>query len=170
MQRQSKIILAVCGVLAVLLIADLVPLMSESRPEFREKDGKEWLSKLADAFLRKNVNDVLSFAYPDAIVAGKTLKAMDGYLRQGMAATQHLDVQFTDVIYSRDGNKVTLNTNVAAGGHPPGAKEMTESYYKRPGGFILERRATPQLGGLFRTYEWKATNVEATGLPNIDSP
>ena len=169
MQRQTKMMLAVFGVIVVLIIAYIVPLLSQSKSEFTEQDSKEWLNRLADAFIKKNANEVLSFAYPDAIVAGKTLKAMDGYLRQAMSAAPHLDVQFTDINYKREGTKVTLNTNVAAGERAPGSAAQTDSYYKHPVVFIIERRGTPQLGGLFTTYEWKATNVEASGLPNLDS-
>ncbi len=170
MQRSSKIILAVCAALLVLIVAYFVPLFSESKPEFNEKDSKEWLSKLGDAFARKNVNDVVSFAYPDAVIAGRTLRQMEEYLRRGVGQTQHLAVEFTDVDYHREGNRVTLNTNTEAGEKAPEAKEFSANYYNHRITFTVERRATPQLGGLFRTYEWKATAVDAGSLPNLDNP
>ena len=52
MQRSSKIMLAVCAALLVLIVAYFVPLLSESKSEFSEKDSKEWLSQLGDAFVR----------------------------------------------------------------------------------------------------------------------
>ena len=79
MRRSSKIILAVCLVLAVVLAAVFVPMFLVTQPDFTEKDANEMLTKLAEAFHRKSTSDVLSFAAPDAVVAGRVIAPEDLY-------------------------------------------------------------------------------------------
>jgi len=170
MRTSSKIILALCVPLAVLLITLFIHISSESQPELSEKDANELLSQLARAFFHEDVNEVLSYASPDAKIAGRTLEIIRDYLRRGFASAQHLEVQFKDVQYQKKGEEVILDTHAVAGELPPGSKDFSETYYSRPVRFVLHRRATPYLGGLLNSYKWKITEVSAEGLPNLDSP
>src|SRR5437879_321853 len=99
MKRSSKIILAICIILVVLLAAIYAPILTDTQPEMTPADAQKMLNNLADAFVRKNVADVLSFASPDAKVAGRKLESMRDLLHRFFAYAKHLEVQFRDVQY-----------------------------------------------------------------------
>ena len=166
MRRESKIILIVCGVLAVVLFAVYYPLLSDSQPDFSRKDSEQMLGRLSNAFERKNVNDVLSFAFPDATVAGRNLKAINDMLVKGFAQTRDLQVRFDNVDYQREGDKVLVGAKVSAGERSQGASGT--DYYSQSIRFTLRRRATPLVFGLLHRYEWKITDVDAPNLPSAE--
>src|SRR5438309_2076831 len=129
MRRSSKIILAICFVLVAALVAVYVPAIMESQPEMSPKLAQEMLDKLADAFARKNVGDVVSFASPDAQIAGRKLKDLQDYLKKGFANVKNLKVEFRDLKYTRNNEDVLLDTNVAAGDSAEGTKEFNANVY-----------------------------------------
>jgi hypothetical protein len=169
MKRSSKMMLIACGLIVVLLAAVYIPILSETQPQLTEKGASEMLGRLADAFYRKNASDVVSFAADDAKVAGRTLQTMHDYLKRAFANTKDLDVRFTDLRYSRQGETVTLDTFVTASEKQANSQQPGAELYHHPVSFTVKRRAMPHMFGLFNTYEWKITNVEAPNIPNLDS-
>ncbi len=166
MRRSSKIILIACGVLAVLLAAVFVPILTANEPEMGPKEAQKMLDDLAHAFVRKNAEAVISFASPDARVAGRKLEEIRDLLKKFFGYAKNLDVQFQNTKYDRKGNTIILDTVAVAGELPPGSKDFTETYYQKQVRFTLHRRTIPHLGGLFNTYEWKITDVDAEGIPD----
>jgi hypothetical protein len=171
MRRESKLILGICVVIIVFLVAFYIGAQRESQPEINEQQAKQMLDRLAQAFHKENVNEVLSFASPDAIVAGKKLKEIHSYLSRGFTQTKDLQVRFEDVQYDRKGDTVELNARAVAeeGGGTSGAAP-TQTYYNQPVKFVLHKRSVPQLGGVFYTSDWKITEVDARGLPEDVAP
>src|SRR5262249_42335310 len=127
MRTSSKIILALCVPLAILLVTLFIHISSESQPDLTEKDANALLARLAKAFFHENVGEVLSFAAPEAKVAGQTLETIRDYLRRAFASAHNLDVEFKDVQYKRSGDEVTLDTHAFAGERQPGSNEFTQN-------------------------------------------
>ena len=163
MRKESKIALGICIVIIVFLVAFYIGAQKESMPEINEQQAKQMLDRLALAFHRENVNEVLSFASPDAVIAGKKLREIHSYLSRGFTQTKDLQVKFEEVQYSRTGDTVELNARALA--QEGGASSSGQTYYNQPVKFVLHKRAVPQLGGLFYTNDWKITEVDAHGLP-----
>ncbi len=115
--------LIACGVIVVLLAAVYVPILTETQPQMTEKDANAMLDQLADAFYRKNANDVVSFAADDAKVAGRTLHTMHEYLKRALANVRDMDVRFTDTRYSKEGDTVKLDTFATASDKQKGSQE-----------------------------------------------
>jgi hypothetical protein len=166
MRRSSKVILVLSFLLAALLVSIYAPLIHESQPDFTQQDAHEMLGGLAAALDAENTNKVVSFAAPDADIAGRNVKTIRDYLRRGFGFARNLSVTFNDVRYARQGETVELDTRVKACEKGPGAADCTEVYYDQEAHFTLRRRATPQLCGLFTTYEWRITRVTAPDLPD----
>lgn len=169
MRRSSKILLALCVVLAIVLAAVYIPLINASQPDFTSKDAVAMLNGLSDALARKNEGDVLAYAAPDAVIAGRRLKEIRQYLRQAFGVVKDLQVRFQDVALTRVGDTVTVDANVVAGeGQSSGP--LTVTYYQSPVRFALKRLAYSHLLGLFRTYDWKVVSVEAREFPGAPGP
>jgi hypothetical protein len=168
MRTSSKIILALCIPLLILLVTLFIHISSESQPELNEKDANALLARLAKAFLHENVGEVLSFAAPDAKIAGQTLETIRDYLRRAFASSHNLDVEFRDVQYKRSGDEIILDAHAFAGERQAGSKEYSQTYYNQPVRFVLHRRSTPYLGGLLKSYQWKITEVAAENLPSLE--
>src|SRR5437868_2363475 len=100
MRKESKIVLGICVVIIIFLVAFYIGAQKESNPEINEQQAKQMLDRLAQAFHRENVNEVLSFASPDATIAGKKLKQIHDYLSRGFTQTKDLQVRFDNVQYS----------------------------------------------------------------------
>src|SRR2546423_8155523 len=101
MQRSSKIILGICIVLAVVLAAIYIPILSDTQPDLSPDEAQKMLNGLADSFIRKSVRDVLSYASPDAEVAGKKLQEIRDLLRKFFGFAKNLQVQFRDTHFRR---------------------------------------------------------------------
>ena len=168
MKKSSKMMLIACGVIAVLLAAFFIPVLTDTQPELTQKDAEKMLERMSDAFYRKNDRDVISFAFDDAKVAGRTLQTMHEYLKRAFVNVKDLDVHFTDMRYKRDGERVKLDTFVTASDKNRSTGQAGETYYRQPVTFTVDRRAYPHLLGLVYTFEWKISQVEAPNLPNID--
>lgn len=165
MQKTSKIALGICFLIVAFLVAFYVGAMRESMPEMTENDAHAMLDKLAFAFHQESADKVISFASPDAKVAGHTLEQIHKLLTRAFTQTRNLEVVFENVVYTRHGDTITLDARVSARDTGGGEGVRGETYYNQAVRFTLRRRSVPQLGGLFSTYEWKITEVEAQGLP-----
>jgi len=97
-RTSSKVILGAAALLAVFLIVVYIPLKTGSQPEFTEKDAHKMLGDLAAAFARESVDGVLSFAAPDAKIAGRNLRIIHTYLRRAFPLTRHLFKYFWVVL------------------------------------------------------------------------
>lgn len=168
MKKSSKIMLIACGVIAVSLAAYYIPVLTDTQPQMSEHDAAQMLERLSDAFYRKNDRDVISFAFDDAKVAGQKLQTMHEYLKKAFVNVRDLDVRFSDMRYSRDGERVKLDTFVTATDKSRSTGQTGETYYRQPVTFTVDRRAYPHLLGLVYTFEWKISEVEAPNLPSLD--
>ena len=168
MKTSSKILLGISIALLILLVTLFTQYLNETEPDLTEPQARVMLDKLAKAFFHENVGEVLSFAAPDAKVAGRTLEQIRDYLRRAFSQSHNLEVRFRDVQYQRHGNTVTLDAHAEAGERPPGSPNFTDTYYTQPVRFIVQKRSTPFLGGLLRTNQWKIIEVEATNLPHVE--
>src|SRR5205823_2518377 len=108
------IALGICVVIIIFLVAFYIGAQRESKSEINEQEARQLLDRLAQAFHRENVNEVLSFASPDAVIAGKKLREIHSYLSRGFTQTKDLQVRFDNVQYSRKGDTVELNTMAIA--------------------------------------------------------
>lgn len=159
MRRSSKIILAICAFFLVYFVMVYVQLSSQSRQYFTQKDADTFLSELAQAFHREDPNAVVSFAYPDATVAGQTLQSVRNLLHQGFTNIKDPQVTYQDMRLVNDTQRnmaiIQAKVNVVDNGAGGEVK------YSAPVTFTLERRAFPHLLGLITVYDWKVVTVEA---------
>lgn len=166
MRRSSIIILAVCVLLLVYLATVFVSVQSTSKPDFGPKDATAMLNQLGRAFNAASVDGVLSFAAPNATVAGRDLKEIHRLLHQAFTAMKNPLVRFDDVQYQRVNDttvRLTFRPTVVdtgadglGGGAPLFSQPMT---------FTVSRIRVTRLGGLLHTYEWKISDVRTTDLP-----
>jgi hypothetical protein len=163
MRRSSIIILGVCLFLLILLVMIYVPLRSQSKPEMTQQDAEKMLNDLGDAFQRESSSAVLSFASPDAKVAGRDLENIRSLLNQAFHAMKNPKVEWENVAFSHEGAEVHVTAKVTVkdlGEGSAGAVPYTANM-----GFKLERRAEPHLFGLVQVYSWKIVDVDAPNLP-----
>src|SRR4051794_31320737 len=97
MRRSSMIILGVCLFLLILLVMIYVPLHNQSKPEMTQEDAVKMLNDLGDAFQRGSASGVLSFASPDAKVAGRDLDNIRTLLNQAFRAMKNPKVEWENV-------------------------------------------------------------------------
>lgn len=165
MQKSSKIILLVCGILLIYLVTVIYSYKSQSQPEFEQEDAAHMMTALGKAFMSSSTEGVLSFAAPDAKVAGRDLEEMRGLLQRAFRAMKNPQVDFSELTFSRTGLEANLRVkanvrDAGEGGYHPG-----EILYSAPMGFQVKRIETARLGGLLTTYEWKITDVDAPNVP-----
>lgn len=165
MRTSSKIMLAACAALLLFLLTVYLPRRNASRPDITEQDARTMLTDLADAFERKSVSDVLSFAAPDAKVAGRELTQIRALLQRGFQYVKNPHVAFQDVRYTRSGETVSLRFTATLVDQAPGSGG-SETIYSQPVGCTVQRITVPQLAGLLTTYDWKITDVDAPRLPD----
>ncbi len=165
MRRSSKVVLAVAGLLALVLFAVYYPILASSQPEFTAQDARALLDDLSSALARKNEAAVLGHVAPDAVIAGHRVPEIRRLLRQAFASVRNLKVEFGVLAYKHSGDMVVLDVSVTAGEGNEQGKGVDEIYYSGPISFLLERRAVPHLFGLFTTYEWRITRLDAPNVP-----
>lgn len=165
MRTSSKVLLVLAGLLALVLFAVYYPILASSQPEFTARDGRQLLDRLSDAMARKDEGAALADVAPDAVIAGHSVPQIQRLLRQAFASVRNLRVQFQDAAYRRSGSRVWLDATVIAGEGANEAQGIGEVYYTGRVTFELEREAVPHLFGLFTTYEWKITRLDAAGVP-----
>lgn len=160
MRRSSKIILALCGVLVFLLVGSYWPIIQASRPNFTEQDARQMLTKMATAFEDESVSKVLAYVYPDAKVAGRDLERIRALMHRAFRYMERPKVELRNMTYQRQGDTVRLRFYVTV-------LELAtnQTLYSESMGFLVKRRAIPQMLGLFHTYEWKIADVDAPHLP-----
>jgi hypothetical protein len=166
MKRSSLIALIVCGILLVYLGTVYYSVSSQSKPDFTQQDAQAFLNRLAQAFDSGSTEGVLSFAAPDANVAGKTLDDTRQLLHRGMAAMKEPHVEFTNLTYQkRDDTTVNLRFDVQVTDKSPSGYAAGQVIHAERMGFVVKRILMPKLGGLMKVYEWKVTDVDAPNLP-----
>jgi hypothetical protein len=164
MRRSSIIILGVCLFLLILLVMIYVPLHNQSKPELTQQDAEKMLRDLGDAFQRESSSAVLSFASPDAKVAGRDLENIRTLLNQAFHAMKDPKVEWENVALNREGPEVHVTAKVTVKDLGDGSAGSVP--YSSNMGFKLERRAEPHLFGLVQVYTWKIVDVDAPHLPS----
>jgi hypothetical protein len=165
MQRSSKIALGVCFVLLVGLVTLFVQYRMESQPDLSEQDARLMLDRLAEAFARGSTERVLSFAAPDAKVAGRDLEEIRSLLQRGFRYMKNPELTYKNFQYVRRGETVHLRFDVHVKQSPDGQAANAESIYLARIGFTVRRIEIPRMLGLMRTYEWKISDVDAPNMP-----
>jgi hypothetical protein len=161
MRKSSIIILSVCAFLLVYVVWVYIGIRSTSKPEFKQQDAQKMLNDLADAFQDKSTNRVLSFASPDALVAGRKLEQIRTLLGRVWGYVKDPAVEMRNLNYERKGDTVTLTTDVTLLDRMQGQIANAPVVYAHKVVFTVRRRSTPHLGGLIRTDDWKITDVDA---------
>jgi hypothetical protein len=161
MRKSSVIILCVCAFLAIYVAWVYVGIRSTSKPEFKQQDAQTMLNDLADAFQDKSTNRVLSFASPDALVAGRKLEQIRTLLGRTWGVVKDPKVEMRNLVYTRTGDTVKLNVDVTVLDMMQGQISNAPVVYAHPIVFTVKRRSTPHLAGLIRVDEWKITDVDA---------
>src|SRR4051812_18385460 len=101
MKRSSLIALIVAGILLIYLGTIFFSVQSASKPDLTQQDSVDLLNRLAKAFDASSTEGVLSFAAPDAKVAGKELDDIRQLLRRAFTAMKDPHVQFSDLNYDK---------------------------------------------------------------------
>jgi hypothetical protein len=160
MRQSSKIILGICGILLFLLVGSYWPILQASRSDFTEQDARQMLTQMAAAFEDESVSRVLAYVYPDAKVAGRDLQRIRVLMHQAFHYMERPKVELRNMTYQRQGDTVRLRFYVTV-------LELAtnQTLYSQSMGFLVKRRAIPQMLGLFYTYEWKIADVDAPYLP-----
>ncbi len=169
MKRSSLIALIVAGILLVYLGTIFFSVQNASKPDLTQQDSIELLNRLAKAFDASSAEGVISFAAPDAKVAGRELDDIRQLLRRAFTAMKEPHVQFSDVNYEkRDPTTVFLRFSTKVVDKSPNGYGGGGDLYTGRMGFTVKRISVPKLGGLMHAYEWKITDVDAPRLPNAD--
>jgi hypothetical protein len=169
MKRSSIIMLIVAGVLLIYLATIYISISSTSKPQLTQQDAVTLLNGLAKAFDTSSTEGVLSYAAPDAKVAGKELDDIRQLLRRGFAAMKDPHVEFANLNYEkRDDTTVYLRFDANVVDKSPNGFNGGGTVYSQRMGFTVRRILMPKLGGIMHTYEWKVTDVDAPKLPNAD--
>jgi len=163
MRRSSIIILGVCLFILVFLAMVYIPLRGQSKPEMTQEDAVKMLNDLGDAFQRESSSAVLSFASPDAKVAGRDLDNIRALLNQAFRAMKNPKVEWENVAFTHEGAEVHITAKVTVKDLGEGSAGSVP--YSANMGFKLERRAEPHLFGLVQVYTWKIVDVDAPNLP-----
>jgi hypothetical protein len=167
MKRSSLITLIVCGILLVYLGTVFFSVQSQSRPDFTQQDAVAFLDRLAKAFDAGSTEGVLSFAAPDAKVAGRDLDDIRQLLHRAFYNIKDPHVQFSNLNFDkRDETTAYLrfDAQVVDKGQSGGTGDS--SLYTARMGFTVKRILMPKLGGILHAYEWKVTDVDAPHLPS----
>ncbi len=161
MKTSSKVMLIASFCILVVLGASYYQLVSTSMPELTRQQANDILTDLSESFKLGKVSKIMAYAAPDARIGGRTKRQIESLLAHGMQYVKEPEVRFTDVIYTRDGEKVTLNMKVTV-------RDLStkETLYASMVSMTLTRRATVYAGGLVTVYEWKVTNVDAPNIPS----
>src|ERR1041385_4891204 len=101
MKRSSIVALIVMGVVVVYLAAMYISVRSVSKPDLTQSDAIELLNHIGAAFDSKSVDGVLSYAAPDAKVAGQDLSRIHSLLHQGFAAMKSPHVEISNVDFQK---------------------------------------------------------------------
>lgn len=157
MKTSSKVMLIASFCVLVLLGASYYQLVSASMPEMTEADARTVLEDLRTAFRQGKVSAIMSHIAPDAQIGGKTTRQIESLLARGMQFIKQPEAQYSDLIYTREGETVTLDLTVTVRDLSSG-----ETLYHAPVTITFTRRASVHAGGLFTTYDWKITNVVAS--------
>src|SRR5438105_2123545 len=97
MRRSSVIALVVMGVVIVYLVTAFISIRSISKPDLTQADAVDLLNRIGAAFDSKSVDGVLSYAAPDAKVAGRELSEIHDLLHRGFSAVKDPHVEFSNV-------------------------------------------------------------------------
>ena len=159
--------LAIAGILAFILAAIYIPILVNSKPDFTEQDSRQMMTELAKSLQNERADKAVSFAWDDADVAGQTIKQIHEKLRAAFSFVRNLGVSFGDLRHAkRSDDLVELRANAIGAEVNPQSGQMTQTYYSNPVVITVTRRGTPQMLGLFTSYEWKIEKVEAPNLPS----
>jgi hypothetical protein len=156
MRTSSKVALIAGFCMLVVFGASYYQLQSASMPDLTREGAHALLAELSEACRKGRVSRILSFVAPDAQIAGRTPRQIEPMLARGLQFVKEPEVTFQDVTYTRDGETVTLS--MVANVRDLSTKE---TLYSAPVTMTLTRRAIAHVGGLFTTYEWKITRVDA---------
>lgn len=171
MKRSSLVALIVCGILLVYLGTVYFSVQSQSKPNFTQQDAVAFLNRLAQAFDSSSTEGVLSFAAPDAKVAGRDLDDIRQLLHRGFAAMKEPHVQFANLSFEkRDETTAYLRFDAQVVDKGPGGYAGGENIYSQRMGFTVRRILMPKLWGLMHVYEWRVTDVDAPHLPTNGGP
>jgi hypothetical protein len=156
MRRSSKIALAICAFIVVYFAMVMIQLSGQSRKEFTQTDATNFLHDLGEAFKRSDASACVSFAWPDAKVAGEQLEFANNLLRNFFQQAKDPHVDFREVHLVNDRDFAFVQAKITA-------LDGTDVKYSpsTPVTFKLERRTIPHLMGLVTVYDWKVVNVEA---------
>jgi hypothetical protein len=158
-------------VLLVYLVTVFVSVSRTSKPDFTPADATDMLNRLGHAFASSSVEGVLSFAAPDAKVAGRNLEEIRKLLHRAYGALRDPRVEFRHVEFERqNGETVVLHFDATVVDRAPGGFGGGDAVYSQRMGFTVKRIEVPRLGGLMKTYDWKITNVDAPNLPDASGP
>lgn len=166
MRTTSKILLGLSAAIVCVLFAYVTPTIRHSKPDFTKSDSRALLDGISNALNRKSQSKVMAYFDDNATIVGKDVPTIRNYLQRGFAYSRNLDVHCDDPSYDRKGDTVTITTHVVAGEKPPSGGSYTEEYYNGDVTFTLKRIATPRLGGLFETFDWKIVDVFARNVPH----
>lgn len=166
MRRSSKIALGVCAFTLIYLLMVYFQLANQSRKEFTQADGTQFLHDLGEAFQRSDASACVSFAFPDATVAGQKLKEIQSLLHNAFQNIKDPKVDYKDVKVETAEDQATVKANVTV----TDAATNEVKYSGQAVVFKLERRSIPHLGGLLSVYEWKVANVDAQLPPEAAMP
>src|SRR5258708_22703883 len=110
MKRSSVVATVVMGVVIIYLLTAYISIRSVSKPDLTQTDAVELLGHIGTAFDSKNVDGVLSYAAPDAKVAGRELADIHDLLHRGFVAMKNPHVEFSNVDFSkRDAQTAVLH-------------------------------------------------------------
>jgi hypothetical protein len=157
MRRSTKIFIAICAFALVYVIMVYMQVAGISKKEFKQADAVQFLNDIGEAFKREDSSAVLSFAWPDATVAGQDLKQIRDLLRRAFAQMKNPKVQYSDVRLINDRDFAYVNATVTVTDTGAG----TVPFPGQPVGFKLERRKVSYLLNIIQSYDWKVVNVEA---------
>jgi len=169
MKRSSIIMLVVAGILLIYLGTIYFSISAASKPQLTQEDAVALLNGLAKAFDSSSTGGVISYAAPDAKVAGKELEDARQLLQRAFRFMKDPHIEFKDLNYEKkDETTVYLRFRATVTDKGDGGGGTGSTQYDQRMGFTLRRLLMPRLGGIMHTYEWKITDVDAPRLPNPD--
>ena len=170
MRQSSKILLVICGVLLIYIVTLIVSVQRASLPEFGPEDATAMMNRLASAFDSSSTEAVLSFAAPDAKVAGRQLDDIRDLLHRAFGAMKSPHVEISDLHYDKQGEtKVNLSCYAKVTDQSPNGYQGGGTQYEAHMGLVVQRIQVPRLWGLLSSYDWKITDVDAPHLPIPDA-
>lgn len=170
MKRSSIVALCVMAAVVIYLATAYIGLRSVSKPDLTQADAVNLLNSIGTAFDSKSVDGVLSFAAPDAKVAGKELTEIHSLLHQGFGAMKSPHVEFSNVEFlKRDERTAVLHFDAQVHDRDQGGYAGGGPAYSGRMGFVVKRLEIPRFGGFFTSYEWKVSDVDAPNLPRPEN-